>query len=89
MEINFNPVKGGYEAEFVAQADFNLHIETEEGKSVQLYQRGTPEGKYAFVASLPCDGEGTIDTDVASLIHPKCIKLFSGTPVVAAYYTEG
>ena len=72
--LSFNKVGDLYETETTVNADYNLHIETEDPASVQIFQRGSDEGKYrrSYVESKWGD---VIDADFCHAVYPKYIKI--------------
>lgn len=89
MEITFEKVGNQYVAEFEATNDFNLHIEREEIGTLEVYQRGTPEGKYDFAWSSGIGARKVIDYDFGALVYPKYIKVISESEVVKGEITFG
>lgn len=82
MELNFSKTGNVWAAEFVAEGDFNVHIEKAEGFT-SFYQR-TAGGKYGYVRDLGnLSGDETIDFDFTALVYPKDIKIVcANKPVV-------
>lgn len=58
--------------EFVAESAFNLHAEMKDDSRLSVWQRGKPEGKYAYAHTMY---GGTVDTDVTAEVYPKYILL--------------
>lgn len=85
--LTFNKVGETYEAETTVNADYNLHIETEESGSVQIFQRGSDEGKYrrSYVESKWGD---VIDADFCHAVYPKFIKIVVTSKVTKATIRE-
>lgn len=76
MDLIFNQVGSKYEAEFVATADFNLHIEKRGAGYMYIAQRGSETGSYDVAHSFGT-ADAVIDTDVTALVYPKYIKIVS------------
>jgi hypothetical protein len=78
----------GYEAEFEATADFNLHIERKAGGALLFYQKGIADGEYDIVDN---DGyfrhKAVIDLDFTALVYPKWIKVVSEVEVTMGVVT--
>lgn len=79
MEIKFEKLNGLYVAEFEATSDFNLHIERNQRGAFTIAQRGTKQGKYAYITDENYDDRVTIDVDMLGEIYPKYIKVTSVT----------
>lgn len=77
MELNFTKEDALWVATFEAASDFNLHIEGVAVGKVQVYQRGTSSGEYAFVKeATPYPSAGTAyDYDFSALVYPKYMKV--------------
>lgn len=78
VNLTFQKIEGHWECEFVAQADFNLHIEKESDGYLYLQQKCALEDKYASVRGadfVPCDK--VIDNDFIGTIYPKRMKVIS------------
>lgn len=76
MELQFNQVGKRWEAEFLAEADFNLHIERPAAGSLVLSQRGSESGAYDTAHAFS-SYELVIDYDFTALVYPKFIKIVS------------
>lgn len=88
MELNFIKENNNYVAEFEVTADFNLHIERNEPGILAMYQRGTLSGEYAEVKEVrECMYDKVFDTDFATFVYPKYIKVVSGVEVISAELT--
>ena len=89
MKLVFNLNQDRWVAEFEATADFNLHIEGVKTGNVSVFQRGSAEGKYAFVVgSTPAPSYGTIyDYDFSALVYPKYIRVSCATEPTMAVVT--
>lgn len=79
MNLEFEK-KDNWEAEFEATADFNLHIEGVPEGQVRIYQRGTPDGEYAYVKeATPYPSFSDVyDFDFSALVYPKWIRVVCG-----------
>ena len=89
IKLEFAEVsKGLYEAEFVATANFNLHLEREGTGLLVVKQRGVEKGEYskAFMRGMN-EGKKVFDYDFGALIYPKWIKIESGSKVVSGIVT--
>lgn len=78
VNLTFQKIEDHWECEFVAQADFNLHIEKESNGYLYLQQKYALEDKYASVRGAdfaPCDK--VIDNDFIGTIYPKLMKVIS------------
>lgn len=83
----FNGVSG-YEAEFEATADFNLHIERKKGGALLFYQKGVSDGEYDLVSdSGYYNFKEVIDLDFTALVYPKWIKVVSEVEVTMGVVT--
>ena len=89
MKLNFSKQDGRWVAEFTATADFNLHIEGVNDGNVQVYQRGTSTGEYAFVrGSVQYPNYGKVyDMDFTAVVFPKYIKVSCATEPVEGVAT--
>lgn len=90
LKLEFTEVsKGLWVAEFVATANFNLHIEREKRGSLVVSQRGTDSGEYStsFVKG-EYEGSAIFDSDFGALVYPKWIKIESGSKVVSCTVTQ-
>lgn len=90
MELNFTKVGGLYVAEFAVTADFNLHIEKENGY-LRVKQSTVEGGVYDFVQGIrPADADNVIDVDFTALVYPKHIRVESVVlPTMAIVSSEG
>lgn len=79
MELKFEKLNGLYVAEFEATSDFNLHVERNQRGAFTIAQRGTKQGKYAYITDENYDERTTIDVDMLGNIYPKYIKVTSVT----------
>lgn len=89
MELNFEKNElGKYVAEFTAESDFNLHMESGVPISAVIYQKSVADGSYAVAANL--NGAGlVVDTDITALVYPKYIKISSDYAVSNCHVTFG
>lgn len=89
MELNFQKSVNGWVAEFTATADFNLHIEGVLEGNVQVYQRGSSQGEYAFVrnANIESTSRKVYDYDFAALVYPKYMQVICVTEPTKAVVT--
>jgi hypothetical protein len=94
MELNFIQSKvifgkkTGYEAEFEATADFNIHIERKHAGGFLVYQKTVADGKYDAVDNVPYQrGSDVIDLDMTALVYPKYIKIVSESEVTMGVVT--
>lgn len=87
MELTFNRDGGSFVAEFVATADFNLHIE-KSGGDIRIMQKTTENGKYDSIDGLYIPaGNSVIDYDFVASIWPKHIKIVSEVEPTLAVVT--
>ena len=78
MELNFVKDGNQYVAEFMATADFNLHIERNERGFLIFNQRTTASGKYDRIKGTSFnDGDPVVDVDFVGSIYPKYIQVVS------------
>lgn len=93
MELVFNQVQNRWEAEFEANADFNLHIDGVLEGNISVFQRGTASGQYALVRKAkpnPTLNVNVYDYDFSSLVYPKFIKVSCATePTYAEVVSDG
>ncbi len=78
VNLTFQKIEDHWESEFVAQADFNLHIEKEQDGYLYLQQKHGLEDKYASCRGADfarCDK--VIDNDFIGTVYPKMMKLVS------------
>lgn len=90
MELIFNQVQNRWEAEFEANADFNLHIDGVLEGNISVFQRGTASGQYALVRKAkpnPTLNVNVYDYDFSSLVYPKFIKVSCATEPTYAEVT--
>lgn len=78
MVLNFTKDGDKYVAEFNADANFNLHIERNEGGFLFVNQRTTQSGRHDSVngASFGYD-DPVVDVDFVGAIYPKNILVVS------------
>lgn len=90
MELVFNKVNDRWESEFKIDSNFNLHIEGVTGGNVQVYQRSTENGEYAFVRqATPSVSYGKVyDVDFTAVLYPKYIKVSCATEPTLAVVTD-
>lgn len=87
MELTFNRDGGSFVAEFVATADFNLHIEKSSG-DIWIMQKTTENGKYDSIDGLHIlAGNSVIDYDFVASIWPKHIMIKSEVEPTLAVVT--
>lgn len=79
MEIKFEQQGLLYVAEFEVASNCNLHIERESRGAFTIAQRGTKQGKYAYIADENYDDRTIIDVDMLGNIYPKYIKITSAS----------
>lgn len=79
MELTFENLNGLYVAEFEVTSNCNIHIERERRGGFTISQRGTKQGKYAYIADENYDDRTTIDVDMLGNIYPKYIKITSAS----------
>lgn len=84
-QLTFTKQGDLYVALFEATADFNLRIERTTRGTMNVFQRTTASGEYAFTASLPNDV--VADYDFVGAIYPKYIKVVSSAEVINAELT--
>lgn len=88
MDLTFNKDGGSFVAEFVATADFNLHIE-KSGGDIRIMQKTTENGKYDSIDGLYIPaGNPVIDYDFVGAVYPKYIKIVSEVEPTMAEVTE-
>ena len=76
MELEFKKTETGYQAEFVASSDFNIHLEAHKIGDVGVYQRTTSVGEYSFVEGSRQQGFGkAYDRDFSGVVYPKSIMV--------------
>ena len=79
MEIKFEQQGLLYVAEFEVASNCNLHIERESRGAFTIAQRGTKQGKYAYISDENYDDRTIIDVDMLGNIYPKYIKITSAS----------
>lgn len=79
MEIKFEQQGLLYVAEFEVASNCNLHIERESRGAFTIAQRGTKQGKYAYITDENYDDRTIIDVDMLGNIYPKYIKITSAS----------
>lgn len=73
MTLEFIQVGNKFVAEFKTEADFNLHVEKENGE-LSVWQTTVEGGKYDVVkTAAPLDK--VVDIDFVGVIYPKYIKV--------------
>jgi hypothetical protein len=77
MEIKFEQQGLLYVAEFEVASNCNLHIERESRGAFTIAQRGTKQGKYAYITDENYDDRTTIDVDMLGNLYPKYIRVTS------------
>lgn len=77
MEIKFEQQGLLYVAEIEVASNCNLHIERESRGAFTIAQRGTKQGKYAYITDENYDNRTIIDVDMLGNIYPKYIKITS------------
>lgn len=78
----------GYESEFEATADFNIHIERVSGGRFLVYQKSVADGDWDIVDGLGHkDHKAVIDLDFTALVYPKWIKVVSEVEVTMGVVT--
>jgi hypothetical protein len=77
MEIKFEQQGLLYVAEFEVASNCNLHIERESRGAFTIAQRGTKQGKYAYITDENYDSRTTIDVDMLGNLYPKYIRVTS------------
>lgn len=90
MELIFTKQADRWVAEFIANNDFNLHIEGVVEGNVSVFQRGSESGNYAFVKEgTPHPSYANVyDYDFAALIYPKFIKVSCATEPTSGIVTS-
>lgn len=87
MDLTFSKVGNAYVATFDAEANFNLHIEREEGY-LRVEQRTTSNGNYGVVKDMEkYSFMKVVEVDVKGDIFPKSIKVVSETMPTMAVVT--
>lgn len=87
MDLTFNKDGGSFVAEFVATADFNLHIEKSSG-DFRIMQKTVENGLYDYIDGLYIPaGNPVIDYDFVASIYPKYIKIVSESEPTMAIVT--
>lgn len=87
MDLTFNKDGGSFVAEFVATADFNLHIE-KSGGDFRIMQKTVENGLYDCIDGLYIPaGSPVIDYDFVASIYPKYIKIVSEVEPTLAVVT--
>lgn len=90
MELQFVKQDSKYVAEFMATADFNLHIERNESGFLFVKQRTTESGKYDSVKGTSFNyGDPVVDVDLVGSIYPKYIQVVSKVMPTMAVVTVG
>lgn len=92
MELSFtqkNPRR--WEAEFIATADFNLHIERQSSGFLFVQQRTSSIGEYDSISGANFAlSDPIIDVDMVALVYPKYIKIVSEVePTFAEVISDG
>ena len=90
MELIFTKQADRWVAEFIANNDFNLHIEGVVEGNVSVFQRGSESGNYAFVKEgTPHPSYANVyDYDFAALVYPKFIKVSCATEPTSGIVTS-
>lgn len=86
MELEFQKTNEGFVAEFTAENDFNIHIESAKPIVGSICQKSVQEGKYAVAENITGTGN-VLDTDVTALIYPKYIKVVTESQVTNCQVT--
>ena len=88
MELSFVKEGSKYIAEFSATADFNLHLEREDGGLLYVSQRTSESGQYDSIKGgdfAPQDK--VVDCDFVGVVYPKYIKIVSEVEPTLAVVT--
>jgi len=88
MELTFRKEGSKYIAEFAATADFNLHLEREDGGLLYVQQRTSTSGQYDSIKGgdfAPQDK--IVDCDFLGVVYPKYIKIVSEVEPTLAIVT--
>lgn len=76
MELNFTKDGNAYVAEFEASGDFNVHIETAEECTLNVFQRTGSSGAFAQVESVGLRAFDRVkDVDFSGSVYPKTIQI--------------
>jgi hypothetical protein len=81
MTISFTRQGSDYVSEFIADSDFNLHIEGVNEGNVRVYQRTSDEGEYALVRNaIQSTPYGVVyDKGFSASVWPKFIRVVCAT----------
>lgn len=86
-ELLFNEEGKSFVSETKVNSDYNLHIEMESGGTLEIYQRGSDEGKYRR-SYIELKWEDVIDADFCHAVYPKYIKIVVSSKVTKATIRE-
>lgn len=76
MELNFTKDGNAYVAEFEVSGDFNVHIETAEECTLNVFQRTGSTGAFAQVEDVRLKGFNRVkDVDIEGPLLPKTIQI--------------
>ena len=85
--LDFTKDGNRYIAQFVATADFSLHIELEKAGYVSIEQCSSDNGAYVPAHTFYKNEKIlNIDTDFMALVYPKRIQIISEAPVKSGSY---
>ena len=88
MELTFRKEGSKYIAEFEVAADFNLHLEREDGGLLYVQQRTSTSGQYDSIKGGDfAPKEKVVDCDFAGVVYPKYIKIVSEVEPTLAVVT--
>lgn len=86
-ELLFNEEGKSFVSETKVNSDYNLHIEMESGGTLEIYLRGSDEGKYRR-AYIELKWGDVIDADFCHAVYPKYIKIVVSSKVTKATIRE-
>lgn len=86
-ELLFNEEGKSFVSETKVNSDYNLHIEMESGGTLEIYQRGSDEGKYRR-SYIELKWGDVIDADFCHAVYPKYIKIVVSSKVTKATIRE-
>lgn len=66
-----------YEVELKAYTDFNIHVESDDLDKLDIYYRGSSEGRYVLYKSITDESVIDLDINIKEELTPKYIKLVS------------
>lgn len=86
-ELLFNEEGKSFVSETKVNSDYNLHIEMESGGTLEIYQRGSDEGKYRR-SYIELKWGDVIDAVFCHAVYPKYIKIVVSSKVTKATIRE-